>query len=228
MDRSSGNGSLVNSLPYSLVDRVDINLDSNDSIIKTFKDIERAHWDYLDNYRDINRRRYPTLNIYQFSRKLFCNQDISISTKDIESYIKQYNRYKKSIPTAGVIFYYNNDKDADFIVIKMRYAKIWSMPKGKKDPDDFSLLSTAYREFKEETGLDVEDCLNDNLPSKNICKTCFYLLESDIRNKYFTGYNTKEIDSVKWVSVRSVINDPGHYSKQVQLTAKYLLDVLRI
>jgi 8-oxo-dGTP pyrophosphatase MutT (NUDIX family) len=228
MDRSSGNGSLVNNLPYSLVNRVNIDLISDESVIKTFKDIERLHWDYLDNYRDINRRKYPTLNIYQFSRKLFNDQNVDTSIKDIEAYIRQYNRYKKSIPTAGVIFYHNNDNGVDFIVIKMRYAKIWSMPKGKKDPDDINLMTTAHREFKEETGLDVEDCLNKELPSKNICKTCFYVLESDVRTRYFNGYNTKEIDSVKWVSIKAVISAPDYYSKQVQLTARYLQDLLHI
>lgn len=228
MDRSSGNGSLVNNLPYSLVNRVNIDLESNESVLRTFKDIERSHWDYLDNYRDMNRRKYPTLNIYQFSRKLFNDQNMETTIKDIENYIKQYNRYKKSIPTAGVIFYHNYGDSADFVVIKMRYARIWSMPKGKKDPDDIDLMTTAYREFKEETGLDLEDCLNDDLPYKNICKTCFYLLESDVRNRYFNGYNTKEIDAVKWVSVRSVISSPDNYSKQVQLTARYLQDFLHI
>lgn len=222
MDQSSGSGGLVSYLPSMVTSGVSINLSTHNNVLSTFKQIERSHWDYLDKFRDYDRRRYPTLNIREYSKKLLQEKGYEPSMTHICNYIRQYNRYKKSLPTAGVILYHLTGNSVEFVVVCMRYADIWSMPKGKKDPEDVDLVVTARREFFEETGLDLDDCIHACLPSKTINRTKFYMLESDHTNHQFNGYNTKEISAVTWVSVMDVLNNRGLYSKQTSAVAEHL------
>src|SRR3989338_4084242 len=58
-------------IPDCLIDSIDLKLDTKNNMLHSFKEIERLHWDYLDNYRDLNRRKYPTININDFAIRLF-------------------------------------------------------------------------------------------------------------------------------------------------------------
>lgn len=215
----SHTGSLI---PRDIIDKIVVN---QKDLLYTYRAIEEAHWEYLDNYRDLNRRKYPSYNLYQFTKILFDAKDLAVH--DIENGIREYNKYKKSLPTAGVIFYHNGINRM-FVVVRMKHAKIYSMPKGKKDTiDGHSLLKTASREFKEETGIDLDDLINNDTAHKSINKTLFYLVESDSINRTFTGYNTNEIGSVKWVSTRDVLRTQDRYSKQTVATARYLEDYIK-
>jgi len=217
MDQRS-TGCLV-SIPHQLFDNISVDFGTDKQIIDTFKQIERSHWDYLDNYRDRNRRRYPTLSIQQYAMKLIQSRNIEhIDMNDVQHYLRKYNRHKKSLPTAGVVFYHRNDNNIYFVVVRMRFSKIWSMPKGKKEPAE-----TAQREFHEETGVDLEDLLHLDTPHHVFNKTRFYMIESDIKNTQFQGYNDREVDSVKWVSAAQVVRNQNHYSKQTASVAKHLL-----
>lgn len=219
MDQRAG-GCLV-SIPRCLTN-INILLGSDQDIINTFKQIERSHWDYLDNYRDHNRRRYPTMSIQQYTQKLLQFHSINnISINDIQHYVRLYNRYKKSLATAGVVLYHRKDNNIYFVVVKMRFAKIWSMPKGKQETNE-DLINTARREFAEETGIDLEDFLTKETYYHCINKTRFYLVESDVMTSGFNGFNNREVDSVKWVSTSEVECRQNSYSKQTVATARYL------
>lgn len=225
MDNRCMNGSLV-ALPKCLTN-VELSLGSDQEIIQSFKRIERKHWNYLDNYRDQNRRKYPTLNIQQFTFKLLRAKGINdVNMQDIMFYVRLYNRYKKSLPTAGVILYHTTQKgELFFLTIRMRFAKIYSMPKGKQEPNE-DLMQTACREFREETGIDLDDCMNNEcMPYRLINKTRFYLVESDHMQERFSGYNMKEVDEVCWSNVHDVMDYPDNYSKQTSACAKYLYDL---
>ena len=223
MDQRSGYGSLVvTCLPTRVTANVHIDLSTRDGILNTFKQIERSHWDYLDQYRDYNRRKYPTINIKQYSTKLLREKGHEQDFCTVENYLRQYNRYKKSLPTAGVILYHLSENTIEFVVVRMRFTDIWSMPKGKKDPEDTNLVETAKREFYEETGLDVDDCINENIPAKTVNKTKFYMLESDHTNHRFNGYNIKEIAEVAWVTIAAVRCNRWMYSKQTVAVADHL------
>jgi len=224
MDQRSA-GCLV-SIPRQLFDNINVDFGSDRQIIDTFRQIERSHWDYLDNYRDRDRHRYPTLSIQQYAMKLIQSRNIPhIDINDVQHYLRKYNRHKKTLPTAGVVLYHRSDNNIYFVVIRMRFSKLWSMPKGKKEPTE-TLVETAQREFNEETGVDLEDLLHLDTPNYVFSKTRFYMIESDIKNAQFQGYNDREVDSVKWVSATQVVRNQSHYSKQTMSVAKYLLDEL--
>jgi 8-oxo-dGTP pyrophosphatase MutT (NUDIX family) len=152
-----------------------------------------------------------------------------VDKEEMQNYIRVYNRHKKRTPTAGVILCHQEQTGGQvhFVVVRMRFSNVWSMPKGKKEPKE-ELMHTAKREFLEETGIDLEDLIRSETMRRIIGKTCFYLIESDDMDIKFEGYNNKEIDEVKWVSAVSVTRndhlDAGVYSKQTIAVAKYLLD----
>lgn len=218
--RSSGSGSLV-SIPKCLT-QINIRLDSEKDIINTFKQIEQNHWNYLDNYRDGNRRRYPTLSIKEFAFEVIRAQTAHVRLEDVKNYLRLYCKHKKNIPTAGVVLYHYRDNVIYFVVVRMRFQKIWSMPKGKKEPNE-TIIQTARREFHEETGIDLEDLVMEDTPRHKIERTWFYLIEADQMTFNFEGFNAKEVEEVKWVSATSVIRSSIRYSKQTVAAAKYLL-----
>lgn len=229
MDYKSGSRCLIRQtggIPPSALNGLTLELDDNDSIIRTFAEIERCHWDYLDNYRAHNRRRYPGYKIGEFARQAFRQLERSDRAAEIPDWIKMYNKHKKSLPTAGVIMYYISDDtdDIHFVTVKMRHSNLWSMPKGKRDSSDDSLLITACREFQEETGIDVEECISADTPCKTLNKTTFYLLETDHVSNHFDGYNRNEIGDVCWSSAVYVHDNPHNFSKQTVSAAKYLLN----
>lgn len=231
MDYKSGSRCLIrqnecpsiSSIPSSILAGLTLKLDNDDSIIQTFAEIEQCHWDYLDNYRVHNRRKYPGYKIGEFAKRVFRQLGQSHHTMHIPDWIRMYNKYKKSLPTAGVIMYHVAD-DIRFVTVKMRHSNIWSMPKGKKDSSDATLLTTARREFHEETGIDVEDCISTNTTCKTLNRTVFYLLETDHVSNHFDGYNSNEIGDVCWSSATHVCDNPHNYSKQTVSAAKYLLN----
>lgn len=227
MDRSrcssgSSSGCGCSTIPKNLLHDIKISLGTDRDIIATIKAIEKSHWDYLDNYRDYDRRRYPTLSIQQYCARVFQSKGHPINQAQVQNYIRIYNRYKKSVPTAGAILYHLQNNDIYFVVVRMRSSPVWSMPKGKQEPTE-DLVHTAKREFLEETGLDLEDLITSETPCCNICRTCFYLIESDIMGVKFGGYDVREIEDVKWVNVETVMKHSIKYSKQTIAVAKQLM-----
>jgi 8-oxo-dGTP pyrophosphatase MutT (NUDIX family) len=232
MDYSSGNGCLIdNGIPDKVLEGLILKLNDINEVIGTFKEIEKRHWDYLDNYRDQNRRKYPGYKIHEFSKKIFMINGITERSIEINKWLRLYNKHKKSLPTAGVIMFHDTKEGLSsgsniaFITIRMKHTDIWSMPKGKKDPEDMTLTKTATREFCEETGIDLDDCVSITTPSKVINKTRFYLVESDDKNNNFSGYNTNEIGDVKWTFISDIFQCSRKYSKQTVATAKYLHNI---
>lgn len=200
-----------------------LDFSSKENILTSLQKIEHARWDYLDNYRDHNRRRYRNYTIQDFTRETLTQLGHNNHVHKAHDYIKQYNKYKKALPTAGVIMYHTTTTGAIyFVVVKIKNAQIWSMPKGKADAEDNGLHQTAIREYKEETGIDTEEYINAESTWRTINKTRFYKIEADEMNQRFSGYNLNEISAVTWVSVEHVQEVPHFYSRQTQAVANFL------
>ena len=130
-----------------------------------------------------------------------------------------YTKYKKSLATDGIIMY-TFDTGLKILLVRITGSKIWSMPKGKREPGEES-WQCAIREFEEETGLNISDTATRGMNSVSILKTNFYLLEADyvIPTR---RYKTNEISGVRWTSVSDILNNKDEYSKQAILVAEYL------
>ena len=213
-------GCLNPSYATPLLNKLKLDMSSK-NLNATMKSVELAYWDYLDNYHFKNRHSYPHLRMYDFLEKALvyhnCTED---TVRQTRQYCRLYDRYKKSIPTAGVILYFGNM----FVIVKMKTARNWSMPKGKQDGHE-TLLQTAIREFSEETGIDLDECIDINTQSKLICKTLFYIVEADHKQPSFSGYNKNEISDVKWISFLKVLSSPQNFSRQTVAAAEYLKSI---
>jgi mRNA-decapping enzyme subunit 2 len=199
--------------------RTRIELNFNDiALLDTMKNVEKEHWNYLDNYCAKNKWMYPRMNFYQFLDKLL-EKEINIGhSRSVKKYCQIYNKYKKSLPTAGAVIIY----DDNILLVRIYGSKVYSMPKGKSDPGE-TLKNTAIREVEEETGLDLQSVIdNEEVDEIIIHKTKFYIVQSDYRIRSFYGYNKNEITDIKWFSKLDVFKKPNKFSKQVKATLKKL------
>ncbi len=189
---------------------LDFDFDSN-SFINTMKELEKKYWHYIDN---ICHRDHP-INFCRFVEKsIMSDSDSDGNKKDIpfiKDYCKKYDKYKKSLATAGAAIIFK-----DFLLlVKMRGCKVFSMPKGKSDNGE-TLKDTAIREVREETGLDLKYIINtEDLDKIYVQKTRFYVVQSDSLIKDFFGYDKNEIYDIKWFHRNTILNNPSKFSKQV-------------
>jgi 8-oxo-dGTP pyrophosphatase MutT (NUDIX family) len=204
-----------------------ISLESNECIIRTLIALEKAYWEYKDLYCRYDSRRYPHMSWKTFLKNILQQRlETNFTDNDIKCYLSTYNTWSKSIPTAGVIYYHKNNNTIYFVVVKVAGShNIWSMPKGKYEESDHTLMRTAIREMKEETGIDVSEVVDDSSTYHIINKTRFYLVETDALRTDLCNYNEREIESVTWVSCNDVLNNTSRYSKQVHATAQLLTDI---
>lgn len=193
---------------------------SRKNIISSMRSIEEAYWDYIDNYNKKNRFMYPYIGESAFISKVTHHH--GFVDLDISTCMKIYNRYKKNLPTAGIVLYHKHNNTYKFIVVKVNRSKVWGMPKGKEEPGECP-METAIREFHEETGIDMSYTVNKDTAHTVFSKTVFYLVESDCLINV-DKYRTNEILAVKWVDIAEVLGENSGYSKQSVLVAQYLED----
>ena len=200
------------------IHRVSDVFDLETDFFSAMKVFEQAHWDYIDNYNRRDSRRFPYMKNTQLLERVLQYQGGCMD--NARSYIKQYERHKKALPTAGCILLHA-DKMA---VVKIHSGNVYSMPKGKQDKGE-TLMQTAIRETREETGLDLEDTISDDTPYENIQKTRFYIVELD-QPVRFRDYNRNEVSTVLWVPLDTIVCNPSRYSRQTLACAEFVLKMM--
>lgn len=197
----------------------DFSYDFNDNFIESMTKVTQEYWDYIDFKHAKNRRQYPHMTLKNFMTR-YCKINLTTAIE----FIKRYNRHQKNLPTSGVLMFYKDlkTKDISFIVVQMNSVKMWSMPKGKHNNNESS-IEAGGREFREETGIDTTDHMDDSTPSKVFNRTTFFIIESDCKIDV-SNYKTREIGAVRWASTKDVLDNTfkGKYSKQVQMAAEFL------
>ena len=194
---------------------------SDDALMDTMKQIEQEHWNYLDNYSSKNRRLYPRLNFYQYLVKTLTECSINNDISNAKQYCRAYDKYKKTIPTAGAVVVYNDM----ILLVKIYGGNVYSMPKGKCEKGE-TLQQTAIREVQEETGLDLKSIISDgNLDEIHIHKTHFYVVQSDFKIRSFSGYNSREVCDIRWFSKAEILKYPQRFSKQTRGVVKKLVSI---
>ena len=96
----------------------DIDLSTEDYLIK-MKRLEQAYWYYIDH---IMMKTHKKPNFVQFLH------DLKIKNADLK--FKQYSKYKKSLPTAGIIIL-NQDSNTYMLCVRISGNVLYSIPKGK-------------------------------------------------------------------------------------------------
>ena len=198
--------------------RPSLDFSTVDSERKALAALETAYWDYVDNHVQRQPYRYPYVKLQTYCAEVLSVHGIECS--DVDAKLKRFARYKKTIPTAGVVMHHVDlSGDVWFVVVQNNGAKLWSMPKGKVEAYDADLASTACREFREETGLDVSDVLDPGTAHK-VMRTTFFTVASDCMPSV-RRHRTREILRVKWVKARDVHG--SGFSKQAVAVAAWLL-----
>ena|SRR3989338_9338264 len=206
------------SSPIEQLDKIALDFSDDIHIIHSMQEIEKLQWNYIDNYHLKNRLHYPYLNLRAFMSELFTFYEIPHELTNIQQYFVQYNKYKKTLPTAGAIVHYENN----ILLVKNQNGTVYSMPKGKAEKGE-TLEQTAIREVKEETGLDLTDNITGSNRHTTIQKTRFYIVETDHLLPRFTGYNPREIADVRWFSFDDILDNVNNFSKQVCASVNYLV-----
>ena len=111
------------------------------------------------------------------------------------------NEFKRTTLAAGAVLWRGNLKEQESVevaCIHRPHYDDWSLAKGKVDPDE-SLIQTAVREIKEETGFDVR-------LGKMLGKTVYPVKKTTKVVYYWTGEVTggefvpnDEVDEIRWL-----------------------------
>jgi len=206
----------------------DFHLDS-DSIIATMKYLEQCFWNFLDTNK-ISEQAY---NFRRFLKTVFLSKNLNTHIAHINTYFKQYNKHKRSIPTSGAYIYsIKNSGDStpkittDMIsVVLVRLSQspdVLSIPKGKRENDE-TVIETAIREVCEETGIDISSNINKDTTSFITKKSVLYLIKKDVA---LNNYKTMEVTEVVQVCVDDITKNPSKYSKQVKLSTKFVIPLI--
>ena len=191
---------------------------NNDQIISSMQIIEKEHWRYIDQYHRVKRYAYPNIKFYDFIERSLILTNNEKLTENVKKYYRIYDKYKKSLPTAGAVILHG-DK---ILLIRNYSGNVYSLPKGKSKEGE-TLEQTAIREVQEETGLELDEII-PIVDSITVYKTKLYIVESDYMIKNFSGYDQNEISEIKWFSQSFIRKYPEKFSKQTKAVINELFD----
>lgn len=189
--------------------------------IDMMKYLENRHWFYLDYICD--HWVYEPVKYVDFIARVFKEQDIDM---DVNSLCREYERWKKNIPTAGGVITANGKYGVELLTIRTGRCPVYAMPKGKQEVGE-TLIETARREVREETGLDI-DFSQDN-EGQNIWKSrlYFYHFKFKPERRLLKPQNPNEITEIKWHPLNYINDKPDLFSRQVRETVKILMEINR-
>ena len=119
---------------------------------------------------------------------------------------------------AGAILLLAENGYTYILLVLGRAANKWGIPKGSIEKDE-SLEDAANREVYEETGIEIDKFDTKRMLSHN--KSSYKLIYlPGCKKDYLIGTNdAREIKSVKWFSIRELLNIEQHRSNS---TIKFL------
>ncbi|EAN30785.1 Dcp2 box A domain protein [Theileria parva strain Muguga] len=170
--------------------------------------LQETYWWYCDKWRDRN----PSLPSFTFSEFIqFICVDCPIlqrfvSKNDLKTMITNWRQYKKKIPVrGGIIFNVLCDK---VLLVQSYSSKNWSFPRGKIDEAEND-RACAVREINEETGLDVNSNINDDVYLELIeddLNLKLFLIPGIDENQALKQTSSYEISKFKWFPIKQLEN----------------------
>lgn len=120
---------------------------------------------------------------------------------------------------AGLIVICKREKKV--ALIKGAISGKWGFPKGDVENGE-SLKQCAVREFKEETGHEIESIVHDlSLKVKGNPNRIYFL--SIVEQKFNMVYQRSEISEAKWVDLKSIRNTDKNYVYDTRLLSKIMM-----
>ena len=136
------------------VKNIDFNLSDYENTMQTLRKVEKTYWQYC-----CHSPHYQKITFSQYFKHVCCVFNMEWNYQDYIVMKSQYNYYKKSIPTAGAMIHYHENKNIYLLLVKNNRAKVFSLPKGKQEKNE-TVQETAIREVMEETGIDISEYIN--------------------------------------------------------------------
>ncbi|MHB1952234.1 MAG: NUDIX domain-containing protein [Sulfobacillus sp.] len=187
-----------------------IDIASFEELVKTFKLVELSYWKYLDTYVRQDKNSFPNMSFKNFLQAMLQVKRINWSREIFEGCCTTYNRYKKSIPTAGGVIL----SHSKILLVRVYESSVFSFPKGKMEAGE-SYDQTAVREIYEETGLDLSANL-DPEAYHDVYRTRLYYFNLPECTKS-VPINDREIVELRWIPIRDVSTHPELFSRQVKI-----------
>lgn len=134
---------------------------------------------------------------------------------------KPAEEFTRTTPAAGAVLWRGNAADPSSIevaCIHRPHYDDWSLAKGKVDPGE-SLVATAVREIKEETGYDIRlgKLIGKTIyPVKNTTKVVYYWT-GEVTGGEFEA--NSEVDEIRWLPIKEA-KDLMSYDLDRQVLAK--------
>lgn len=113
--------------------------------------------------------------------------------------------------SCGIVPLQKTEQGIEVLLIFHKGGRHWSFPKGHKDPGETD-LQAAFRELKEETGLEIEKCFSDIAYLETYT---FYKLHEKVRKTvtYFPAFvkgtlsiQPEEIEEARWLPIEKALN----------------------
>lgn len=166
------------------------------------KDLENHYSCWSANKGSLDFVGYLFENVYKggYSRDLISNA------------VQAHENWRKNANNAGVLCYRREGEDLYICVVKSRLiGKVWGPPKGKEMPsDEGKIFTTAFREWKEETGYDLLEHIPPKtfVPRTRTNKTTIFFIEwpKEVDCGKIFGFTCDEIEKIMWVKVEKIWN----------------------
>ena len=190
-------------------------LDFKYNLNKLMELCEHAHWYYLDVL--VDKFNLEKVNFYTFLYNMFINKKMDHCVNNIKYYNSIYNKYKKTIPTAGCLLC----NESSLLLVRVRNGTKFGLPKGKKTGFE-TIFETAVRETKEETGLDVSYMISNKKKYIEILRTKLYKINLPSQDIDLTKYDKKEIEEVRWFEKKYIEKHKDEFTNQVKIAIKLI------
>ena len=184
-------------------------------LLKIINFLEDITYDYLERNKSL-KEKIVFAEIYKYCHRHFQTSFEGVNEKYFKSFHKSITDFRNGLPVAGVIIV---NKQGDMLCViperkKNKRKNELSFPMGKQDyNDEGDLKTTAVRELREETGIQLTDTEIQNVRNYIFFKqsdtgklTCFYIVEGFDKDRVNNINHTKrgEIRGLAWVSPHQV------------------------
>jgi mRNA-decapping enzyme subunit 2 len=192
-------------IPINILDSLScrflIDLDEHDKSApeRIFFILEEAHWFMTDHYN------VPGTTLLEFSRAILAHIGMQMNVSEA---LAQFVRYRQSVKVYGAIIV-SPDMTHLLVVKEHKKPKSFSFPKGKKCMNEDG-IECAVREVYEEIGYDIRDKVC-NMPITIFDKITLYFVFNVKREHPFRTQTNKEIDEIKWLSIKRLMR--GEYGR---------------
>ncbi|CAB0039022.1 unnamed protein product [Trichogramma brassicae] len=199
-----------------IVDRKKTNIEDDDHKLVVMSQVERAWWALKDHYDPSNE--FQRLGIKDFMLQISRHLKF-LKTWHIANLTDFYSKYKRRVPTCGLVIFDgslpdlvnelrelrknkkgHHESKLSILMVQDSYFETWNFPKGKIHVSE-TPAACAIREAKEEINFDQPGILNENLfveyrHGEELCR--LFIVNNISKRTNFHSNCQGEIKEIKW------------------------------